>query len=95
MSLYLIAEIGINHNGDLAIAKQVTLSCKPCKLTCGDLDQDGKVGESDAQIILKVINDQGPPYDGCFFWASDVNNDGLLNILDYVTIANGAGKCEK
>jgi hypothetical protein len=71
----------------------VDQACQACAAACGDIDGDGALGVLDIQLLTDTIL-AGLPMDGCLFWRSDVNHDGVVNVGDVTTIIasiNGLG----
>ena len=58
----------------------------------GDLDDDGRITQDDLDILGKyiaghAIEDISPLPEYVFLWRADVNEDGVVNILDLAALA--------
>lgn len=58
----------------------------------GDLDDDGRITQDDLDILGKYIAghpiaDISPLPEYVFLWRADVNDDGVVNILDLAALA--------
>jgi len=54
----------------------------------GDLDQNGLVNLVDLIRLVVIILDLGPPANDHELWASDLNHDGQLNVLDVLMLVD-------
>lgn len=51
----------------------------------GDVNDDGRVDAEDLSLVRQVI--VGKPDPDAVNWAADINEDGIVNAVDYVTLA--------
>ena len=51
----------------------------------GDINDDGKVDAEDLELLRLIV--VSLPDDSAVRWAADVNEDGIVNAVDYVTLA--------
>lgn len=51
----------------------------------GDINDDGKVDATDLALLRRIV--VSLPDDSSVRWAADVNADGVVNAVDYVTLA--------
>ena len=59
----------------------------------GDVNQDGTVDAEDFNQVFDFIQASGQSDPPCLGCPEDVNNDGLVNILDLEYISNSTGGC--
>lgn len=51
----------------------------------GDINDDGKIDAKDLALLRRII--VSLPDDSAVRWAADINGDGIINAVDYVTLA--------
>ena len=52
----------------------------------GDINDDGIVDAKDLELLQRII--VSLPDDAAVRWAADINADGIVNAIDYVSLAN-------